>query len=148
MSTLQDGLKSAGKTTWRWIRIGLLVVLLIWVCYFLFIYFANFSEGTRTGFVTKISKRGYVFKTHEGELNTGFFTSPTATGKPADNVWYFSVSNKIVANEIQLASETGNKVTLFYKQKYRKIFFLGDTDYLVYKIDLAPNSSNQNTPTQ
>lgn len=133
--SIQDSLKDAGRTTWKWIlRTLMLVILLIigWMC---FIIFANFSEGARTGYVTKISRKGYVFKTYEGELNTGFFTNPGTTGKSPDNVWYFSVPEKSIADQIQSASETGQKVTLHYRQKYKKLFFRGDTDYLVYQVD-------------
>lgn len=143
MGTL-DSVKEAGKITWKWIKICLLLLVLFLISYVLFIWFANYSEGTRTGYVTKISKRGYVFKTFEGELNTGFFTGAATANRPADNVWYFSVNNKGVADQIQKASETGHKVTLFYHQKYKKIFLRGDTDYLVYKIE---ESKDNPTPT-
>ncbi|HRH99590.1 MAG TPA: hypothetical protein PK006_00940 [Saprospiraceae bacterium] len=134
---LKESLSNAGKTTWKWVKISLLVVLLLLIAYVCFLLFANFSEGTRTGYVTKISKKGYVFKTHEGELNTGFFTNPGRTGVSPDNVWYFSVPDDNTAQQIQKASESGKKVTLHYQQKYKQLFFRGDTEYLVDKIDFA-----------
>ncbi|HMS29264.1 MAG TPA: hypothetical protein PKD32_05405 [Saprospiraceae bacterium] len=130
-----DSVQSAGRTTWKWIKRVLLLCILLSIGWLCFIIFATYSEGTRTGYVTKISKKGYVFKTFEGELNTGFFTNPGPTGKIPDNVWYFSVSNADVAAEVQKASETNNKVTLYYHQKYRKLFFRGETEYMVYKVE-------------
>jgi hypothetical protein len=38
-----------------------------------FMFFANYSEGVRSGVLMKISKKAYVFKTHEGQLNIGGF---------------------------------------------------------------------------
>lgn len=136
MSTVES-LKDAGRVTWKWIKRLILLTILVFISYFLFLIFANYSEGTRTGFVTKISKRGYVFKTFEGELNYGFFSGTANTGKPADNVWYFSVTNSRVAYDVEKASESGRKVTLFYHQKYKALFFRGDTEYLVYQVENA-----------
>lgn len=113
----------------------LVLSFLSFLSWFLFIYFANYSEGSRTGYVTKVSHRGVVFKTWEGELNFGFFGIGGQTGKPSENIWQFSVADDEVALEVQKASETGHKVTLFYKQKYKKLFFRGDTEYLVYKVE-------------
>ena len=78
-----------------------------------------------------------MFKTFEGELNYGFFSGTANTGKPADNVWYFSVTNSRVAYDVEKASESGRKVTLFYHQKYKALFFRGDTEYLVYQVENA-----------
>ena len=136
MSTVES-LKDAGRVTWKWIKRLILLTILVFISYFLFLIFANYSEGTRTGFVTKISKRGYVFKTFEGELNYGFFSGTANTGKPVDNVWYFSVTNSRVAYDVEKASESGRKVTLFYHQKYKALFFRGDTEYLVYQVENA-----------
>ena len=73
----------------------------------------EFSDGTRTGYVTKISHKGYIFKTYEGELNFGFFGGATGTNRPVDNVWILSVSDSYVADQVRKASESGEKVTKF-----------------------------------
>ena len=105
---------------------------------------ANYSEGTRTGFVTKVSHKGYIFKTYEGELNFGFFGSAAKNGQPSDNTWYFSVINGKVADQVEKASQSGQKVTLHYKQKYLKISIRGDTEYMVYKVE--PTFDTNATP--
>lgn len=124
---------------WKFIKKGFLWIFILGflslVSWFMFIYFANYSEGSRTGYITKISHKGVVFKTWEGELNFGFFGVGGQNGRPSENIWQFSVSDDKVARQIQDASETGHKVTLLYKQKYRKIFFRGDTEYLVYQVE-------------
>ncbi|MBK7697055.1 MAG: hypothetical protein IPI30_22940 [Saprospiraceae bacterium] len=45
------------------------------------------------------------------------------------------MSDAYVADQVRKASESGQKVTLFYKEKYFKIFFIGETKYIVYKVD-------------
>lgn len=48
-----------------------LIVFVVIVAYFSFIYFVPYSKGYRAGELIKISKRGVVFKTIEGELSQG-----------------------------------------------------------------------------
>ena len=114
---------------------GAVILIVILAFLFYWNYYNTFSEGNRSGILLKFSKKGNIFKTYEGELNTGFFTNPGLSGKAPDNVWYFSVPDGNVADQIQKASETGQKVTLHYEQKYTKLFFWGETEYLVQKID-------------
>ena len=55
-------------------KILLYIVLsltLITVAYFSFIYYIPYSEGVRSGELIKISHKGFVVKTWEGELSQG-----------------------------------------------------------------------------
>ncbi|MCC6816957.1 MAG: 6-phosphogluconate dehydrogenase [Saprospiraceae bacterium] len=114
------------------ILIFTLVLFIIWLCFMLF---ANYSEGVRTGYIVKISKKGYIFKTYEGELNFGFPQVNTIPGANLQNIWHFSVPDKSVAEQIEKSSELGQIVSLYYKQKYIKLFFIGDTEYFVYRVE-------------
>lgn len=127
-------LGTMGKWFKRLVGFSFLIALLAFFVWFLFIWYANYSDGSRTGYITKISRKGVIFKTWEGEMNFGFFGFGQNT-KVSENIWYFSVQNDEVAQEVQKASETGEKVTIFYKQKYKKLFFRGDTEYFVYRVD-------------
>lgn len=138
--SIRESAAQAGRTTWKWIKRLLLIILLGFIAWISFLLFANYSEGVRTGYVVKISHKGVLFKTNEGELNFGFPQVNTIPGATSQNIWMFSVPSSEVAHQIQKASETGQKVTLHYKQKYMKLFFLGDTEYLVYKIDPSPET--------
>ena len=139
----KEVIKSTGQKIWKWIKISILLFLLLSLTYILFMLFANYSEGSRTGYVTKISHKGVVFKTYEGELNFGFFGGSANNGKAAENVWYFSVVDSKVAQQVEKASKAGHKVTLYYKQKYIKISLRGDTEYLVYKAEADSTSINK-----
>ena len=49
----------------------LFLFLLSFVGYFLFIMYVPYSEGVRSGELIKISHKGYVVKTWEGEISQG-----------------------------------------------------------------------------
>jgi hypothetical protein len=142
MSTT-EALQTAGQKFWKWTKRIFWILILLGLSYLCFILFANYSEGTRTGYVTKISHKGYIFKTYEGELNFGFFGGSANNGKSAENVWYFSVVNSKVAEQVEQASKAGHKVTLYYNQKYIKLSVRGETEYMVYKVE-ADSASIRN----
>ena len=57
------------KSSWKKrILISILFIILMFVIY-VFICGRSYISGTRTGIVIKLSQKGYVFKTYEGELN-------------------------------------------------------------------------------
>jgi len=53
------------QRSWRIIRIILLLILIFCVYWF---YFNKYSDGERTGVLVKISRKGNIFKTNEGEM--------------------------------------------------------------------------------
>jgi hypothetical protein len=93
----------------------------------------TYSEGARSGVLIKISKKGYLFKTYEGELALsgvgGYIVQPGSQG----NVWNFSVKNRATYEKMQ--SFEGRSVSLKYKQKLRTFFWEGETEYLVYDVE-------------
>jgi hypothetical protein len=68
----------------------------------------TYSEGTRTGYVQKLSSKGWLCKTWEGEL------AMTTVPGTAPQIFNFSVRNDSVAQEITKIA--GSQVTLFYKE--------------------------------
>ncbi len=101
----------------------------------IFALFANYSSGYRVGRIIKISEKGYVFKTNEGQLNTGGFSE--GSGDMTSSIWKFSV--KKGNNEIleQLKNSNKEMVRLYYDEKFVKIPFLGDTKYFVTKVEVV-----------
>lgn len=102
-----------------------------WFIYY-FICGLTYSNGTRSGVLTKVSRRGYVFKTYEGEMNVGGFSQGDGTIMPA-SIFTFSVKQDEVYN--QLEKEQGKKVVLHYKQVYKNFFWQGESDYFVFQVD-------------
>jgi len=127
-STSEAGDKSKGRFSvfFKWAGLTLLVAFLVYY----FICGITYSEGTRSGVLTKISKRGYVFKTFEGELNVGGLNQGDGTIMPL-SIFHFSVENENVYNNLQ--ESQGKKVILHYKEVIHSFFWQGETDYFVYK---------------
>lgn len=98
----------------------------------------TYSEGARSGVLIKISRKGFVFKTYEGELALsgvgGYIVQPGSQG----NVWNFSVKNRKTYEKMQAFE--GRSVSLKYKQKLRTFFWEGETEYLVYDVEQVPDA--------
>ncbi len=101
------------------------------------LYFAicsyTYSEGTRSGILLKFSKKGYVFKTYEGDMNAGVLNT-NVLGLTA-NMWHFSVigNNKETIEALQ--NLEGHEVKLYYHQKIKAMPWQGETNNLVYKVE-------------
>lgn len=113
----------------------LFIAIAVSTLIFTFVIYVNFSEGKRAGELIKMSRKGMVFKTYEGQLNTGGFSE--GSGDITSSIWYFSVksSNKEVLDDIDKAIDGGYRVKLYYEEKYMSVFFLGDTKYFVTRVE-------------
>jgi hypothetical protein len=123
---------------------ALAILILGVVAYYSFYIFYPYSEGTRTGYVRKLSHKGFVFKTWEGELQMPMTTAaaPTDGSQMAlgGNVWSFSVSssNKQVIQSLQKAEQAGARVTLHYTQYLKQFDWRGETVYFINQVSQAP----------
>lgn len=75
----------------------------------------GYSEGERTGIVTKLSRKGIIWKSYEGAMNLGAFTVD-AGGVTSAKQWEFSVTDPAVVEAINKAAEGGQRTTLVYTQ--------------------------------
>lgn len=116
-------------------KVGL-VIGGLFIVFILFAYYANFSSGFRVGVPVKLSSKGVLFKTHEGQLNIGGLTSGEQGVIPTQ--WDFTVakSDESVYQGIESAMEQGVRAKLYYKEKYIKLPWRGDSKYMVYKVEL------------
>ena len=93
----------------------------------LYIYIAlnwSYSTGERAGFLQKVSNKGWICKTWEGEL------SLVAMPGAAPEKFLFTVRDEAVAQKVSAAA--GKRVTLNYEQhKGLPTTCFGDTDYFV-----------------
>ena len=110
------------------------VLLYIGIAYLLAAVFV-YSDGDRIGYIYKFSNKGYIFKTHEGILKTGFVNIGNST--TPNEEWEFSVASDSVAKQIT-GLDQRIAVKLYYKEYYTKLFFRGDTKYFVYKMEKMP----------
>ena len=121
----------------------LVVLLLLAVAAGAFFTLVPYSDGMRAGQVIKLTKKGVIFKTYEGELNLLLMPSTNTQGTLTPNVWNFSVLNKEISNKVMQASATGERLELYYKERYFKFPWQGDTRYFVYEVKAAPTSVQQ-----
>ena len=128
------------KFLWK----GLLFILIIGAIVFSFFYWGVYSRGVRSGVILKVSERGVVFKTYEGEMNLQILTSSNNQSLTTQT-WSFSVekSNLETFEALKRASLTGERVELNYLQRYSKFFWRGDTEYFV--TDVIFNSQKDST---
>jgi len=112
----------------RILRIVILVLLFALAFFVWWRYFFTYSDGFRYGLLQKVSHRGSLFKTYEGEMILssvkGNANIPIASEK-----FYFSIADKTVAQ--QLETLQGHEVTVHYKQKNSAAFWRGDSEYIV-----------------
>jgi hypothetical protein len=105
----------------------LLLVLSAIALFALYIFIAlnwSYSKGERAGFLQKVSNKGWICKTWEGEL------SLVAMPGAAPEKFLFTVRDEAVAQKITAAA--GKRVTLNYEQhKGLPTTCFGDTDYFV-----------------
>ena len=86
----------------------LLVAVVLVGLYLALVLSWSYSEGDRAGVLQKISRRGWVFKTYEGELAMTTFPGV------APVIWSFSARDKDVAR--QLGEALGKRVVLHYEE--------------------------------
>jgi hypothetical protein len=89
----------------------------------------SYSDGERVGVLQKLSKKGWVCKTNEGELALYVVTGV------APQIFYFTVRDNAVAK--QLNDALGERVRLHYTE-HRGIpsSCFGDTNYFVDSVSL------------
>lgn len=113
------------------LRIVVAVLLLGLVLFFFVRYYWVFGDGVKAGTLNYVVRKGYVFKTYEGELiQTGIQSK--APNSMQSNEFLFSVDNKEVAQKLELAS--GKQVQLHYKEYVGTIPWRGYSKYVVDSI--------------
>ena len=108
--------------------VAALVLILVVAAYFAVLFNWSYSSGERAGWVQKLSNKGWVCKTWEGEL-----ALVSLPGSVTVEKFYFTVRDARVAADISRAM--GKRVTLHYEEKVGlPTSCFGDTRYFVNKI--------------
>jgi len=107
--------------------LGLAVVVLVPVVYMTIVLNWSYSEGERAGVLQKFSRKGWIFKTWEGEL------AMTTVPGVAPVLWNFSVRDEKVAEA--LGQAIGTHVAVHYEE-HRGIptSVFGETSYFVNSV--------------
>ncbi|MBV6438573.1 MAG: 6-phosphogluconate dehydrogenase [Haliscomenobacteraceae bacterium CHB4] len=128
VSNTLDHAKVRARRAFRFTMWSLLIAgLLFCIGYYIYRNY-TISEGTRTGTLFKISKKGVVFKTYEGQLHLVGSVMITS-----QSTWDFSAQNARVYEDLQ--KYEGKNVKCYYREKVDAFPWQGDTDYIVYKVE-------------
>ena len=92
----------------RWLVAVLVGFGLLFAAYTWIVLNWSYSEGERAGYVQKLSKKGWLCKTWEGEL--ALVTMPGTVGEK----FFFSVPDDAVAHRIN--ESLGKRVTVTYEE--------------------------------
>ncbi len=96
----------------------------------------TYSEGSRTGVVVKVSKKGYLFKTYEGTLNLGSISSGDGIIMPT-KIWDFSIQKNDTSVFNKITRTQGKDVRLYYQEVVKTFVWQGDTRYYVTKVEVV-----------
>lgn len=127
--------KSSRRAKWfLWL---IVVPVVLFVAYTWFVLSWSYSRGERAGYVQKLSERGWLCKTWEGEL--ALVTMP---GTVAEK-FHFTVRRDDVARRIN--DTIGQRVSLDYEQHIGiPTSCFGDSEYFVTDVrvvqDIAPGA--------
>jgi hypothetical protein len=115
------------------LKIGFTVVLMAVLGFVGWTWFSltyNYSDGERAGYVQKLSRKGWICKTWEGEL--ALVNLPGAMPE----IFHFSVRDDGVATRIQ--ESVGKRVALSYEQHIGiPTTCFGETEYFVVNIKVV-----------
>lgn len=131
--TLGQRIKSTAK---RVVKITLIVAIAIGIGVVSFMYWGVYDEGVRAGTVLRISKKGMMFKTYEGQLNLQTFGALKGAN-PIMESFDFSVetSEEEVLQALQDVALSGERVNLHYIKRYTTFPWRGDTKYFIVKVE-------------
>ncbi|RKR13465.1 hypothetical protein CLV91_2185 [Maribacter vaceletii] len=117
------------------ISLIVITVVVVLAAYYAFIYYVPFSEGVRSGELIKISRKGVIAKTWEGEISQGISGA---------QIFSFSVLDKDKEVISKLKEYQGKYVKLQYVERYATFFWLGDTKYFVTEVasEKSPHFGN------
>jgi hypothetical protein len=116
-----------GKNAIKYGSIFIVGVLFLFVLYVWLASTWSYSTGDRAGYLQKLSLKGWICKTWEGEL------SLIAIPGAAPEKFLFTVKSPAVASKVEAAM--GKRVTLLYEQhKGLPTSCFGETEYFIVDI--------------
>jgi hypothetical protein len=113
-----------------WLLVGLGAVVLLIAGYLFFVLHVPYSSGERSGVLQKLSRKGWVVKTWEGEL------AMTTVPGVAPVIWDFTVRDDDAVKHV--SAGIGKHVVLHYTE-HRGMpgTIFGDTRYFVDGVRLV-----------
>jgi hypothetical protein len=118
----------------------LYIFIILVLAILLYVTFGHYGEGSIAGTLVKLTKKGIIFNTYEGKLNTQMFIDEGAAasgGGIGINLWDFTVvKDDSLIEKLNEAMLNGHRVKLDYKQRFFTLPWIGDTKYIVYRAEV------------
>ena len=120
----------------KFMGIFFFILILATGVFFWWKYYYTYSDGFRSGLLQKLSHKGNIMKTYEGELVMSSISS-TNNVALASEKFYFSIANDSIAKS--LMNFEGKRVRLHYEQKNGKLPWRGESEYIVDAFNTEDN---------
>ena len=110
-------------------KVFMTVTIFLVAAYLIIAFNWTYSDGNRAGYIQKFSRKGWLCKTHEGEL------AMTTVPGVAPVLWGFTVWDDRIADELMRVM--GKRVVLHYKEyRYLPTTCFGETAYFVDRVEV------------
>jgi len=128
--------QKVARKTKSFVKKFILILLVLGMAVFSFMYWATYEEGVMAGKVVRVSEKGILFKTYEGKLNLETFGALKGAS-PIAETFDFSVEGQetAVITELQQVSLSGERVNLYFKKRYMRFPWRGETNTFVTKVE-------------
>ncbi|MCF6367020.1 MAG: hypothetical protein L3J35_12565 [Bacteroidales bacterium] len=110
----------------KFLIIAVAVIIFGFSAFYAFVYYVPLSEGSRSGKLVKISKKGVLFKTYEGIVSQGV---------SGEQTFYFSVLDNQKEAIEKLKSLQGQYVKITYVERFKTFAWWGDTRHFVSDVE-------------
>lgn len=117
------------------------IIVLALIAFIYWRYFFVFAEGTKAGVLNTFQKKGYVFKTYEGQLIQSGFRGNSGTAIQS-NQFSFSVTDEKIAQK--LMENSGRDMELHYKRYQASLPWRGMQLFVIDSIYRISNDNNTN----
>jgi hypothetical protein len=131
--------QEVGPKVAKWLAIGFVGLVVVFTLYTWFVLTWSYSSGERAGYVQKLSKKGWLCKTWEGEM--ALVSMP---GTVAEK-FYFTVPDAAVAQKIN--QTIGRRVALTYEQHIGvPTTCFAETEYFITAVQLVEGTEGGMSP--
>ena len=127
----------------RIIGIVVAVILLIAFVVISLRYFYVVGDGMKAGTLNYVVKKGYLFKTFEGEMILDGFQSKGVNGMQS-NEFLFSITDTALAMRLML--NAGRHVLVRYREYNGAVSWRGYSNFVVYSLVKIDNADGTVTP--
>lgn len=119
-----------------WFKISMFSAIVLGGLYLIFFMSTASVQGEVTGQITQFARRGVLFKTYEGKLQTETDLKINGEKLPAGSIWYFTVGkdNPQLIQQMEMAG-VGCRVKIVFQEKYFRFSWQADSRNVVEAVE-------------